>query len=136
MAWGAPVRGGKLVGAVDWRFLHSGETALFMLLIALIWGFYFKNWPRKYSMEVNFLVRTVIVGFGTFLFYTFYYKYNAIILGQQSGYSNPLQFPLAATSLIVALLLAHSWFFDMWPGEKVSNRQELSPEADPQPQGK
>ena len=136
MAWGAPVRGGKLVGAVDWRYLHSGETSLFMLLIALIWGFYFKNWPRKYSMEVNFLVRTVIVGFGTFLFYTFYYKYNAVILGQQSGYSNPLQFPLAATSLIVALLLAHSWFFDMWPGEKVTNRQEFISESDPQPQDK
>lgn len=132
MAWGAPVRGGKLIGAVDWRYLHSGETALFMLLISLVWGFYFKNWPRKYSMEVNFLVRTAIVGFGTFLFYTFYYKFNAVILGQQSGYSNPLQFPLAATSLIVALLLAHSWFFDMWPGEKVTNRQELSNEPIPQ----
>lgn len=136
MAWGAPVRGGKLIGAVDWRYLHSGEMALFVLLISLVWGFYFKNWPRKYSIEVNFLVRTVIIGFGTFLFYTFYYKFNAVILGQQSGYSNPLQFPLAATSLIVALLLAHSWFFDMWPGEKVVNREEFSDNTIPQLQEK
>jgi len=126
VAWGEPVRGGKLIGAVDWRYLHSGETSLFMLLISLIWGFYFKNWPRQYSLEMNFLIRTIIVGAGTFLFYTFYYKFNAGILGQQQGYSNPLQFPLAATSLIVALLLAHSWFFDMWPGEKVANLAEFS----------
>ena len=126
VVWGAPVRGGKLIGAVDWRYLHSGETALFMLLISLLWGFYFKNWPRRYSAEMNFLIRTIIVGIGTFLFYLFYYSYNAGILGQQQGYSNPLQFPLAATSLIVALLLAHSWFFDMWPGEKVRNLDEFS----------
>ncbi len=132
MAWGAPVRGGKLIGAVDWRYLHSGEISLFMLLIALVWGFYFKNWPRQYSMEVNFFARTVIVGIGTFLFYTFYYKYNPILLGQQAGYSNPLQFPLAATTLIVALLLGHSWFFDMWPGEKVTNRQEILAQHTPQ----
>jgi len=130
MAWGAPVRGAKLVAAVDWRYLHSGETSLFMLLISLIWGFYFKNWPRQYSVEVNFLIRTVIVGVGTFLFYIFYYKFNAGILGQQPGYSNPLQFPLAAPSLIVALLLAHSWFFDMWPGEKVTNLQEFVAEPE------
>ncbi|PKM86943.1 MAG: hypothetical protein CVU87_10670 [Firmicutes bacterium HGW-Firmicutes-12] len=64
VAWGAPVRGSALLSAVDWRYLHSGELSLFMLMIALIWGFYFKNWPKKYSMEVNFLVRTVIVCIG------------------------------------------------------------------------
>jgi AAT family amino acid transporter len=125
VVWGAPVRGAKLIAAVDWRYLHSGEIALFLLLVYLVWGFYFKNWPRKFSTEVNIFVRTVIVGVGTLLFYLFYYKFNAQILGQQAGYSSPMQFPLAATSLIATLTLAHSWFFDMWPGEKVTNRQDF-----------
>lgn len=126
VVWGAPVRGSALLSAVDWRYLHSGELSLFMLMIALLWGFYFKNWPRHYSTEVNFLVRTVIVYTGLFLFNILYYKYNAVILGQQTAYSHPLQFPLACTTLIVALLLAHSWYFDNWPGERVVNLAELS----------
>lgn len=126
VVWGAPIRGSALITAVDWRYLHAGELSMFTLLISLIWGFYFKNWPRHYDTEVNLLIRTVIVCTGMFLFHTFYYKYNSLILGQQAGYAHPLQFPLAATTLIVALLLAHSWYFDNWPGERVANFTELS----------
>ncbi|MGN0838852.1 MAG: hypothetical protein ACI4NN_07190 [Pyramidobacter sp.] len=125
LVWGVAIRGSQLIGAVDWRYLHSGECAMFMLLIALIWGFYFNNWPHKYSTEFNIFVRFVIVCVLTFAFYVLYYRYNADILGQQPGYSNPLQYPLAATSLIVALLLMHNWFFDLAPGYKIVNREEL-----------
>ena len=130
LVWGDPVRGSQLVAAVDWRYLHSGECAMFMLLIALIWGFYFNNWPRCFSFEVNVLARSVIVCVLTFAFYVFYYRYNPGILGQQAGYSNPLQYPLAATSLIVALLLMHNWFFDLAPGYRLENRKELADSSD------
>lgn len=118
IVWGPPVRGAALMAAVDWRYLHSGETSMFMLMVALIWGFYFKNWPKQYSTEVNILIRVAIVSVGTLLFYLFYYRFNPVLLGTQQGYSNPMQYPLAATTLIVALLLSHSWFLDMWPGER------------------
>ncbi len=125
LVWGEPVRGSQLLTAVDWRYLHSGECAMFMLLIALIWGFYFKNWPHKFEPEVNMALRFVIVCVLTFAFYVFYYKFNPVLLGQQAGYSNPLQYPLAATSLIVVLLLMHNWFFDLAPGYRLANRAEL-----------
>ena len=70
-------------------------------------------------------LRFVIVCVLTFAFYVFYYKFNPVLLGQQAGYSNPLQYPLAATSLIVVLLLMHNWFFDLAPGYRLANRAEL-----------
>ena len=132
LVWGVPIRGSQLLMAVDWRYLHSGECAMFMLLIALVWGFYFDNWPRKYTFEANVLIRFVIICMLTFAFYVFYYRYNPEILGQQTGYSNPLQYPLAATSLIVALLLAHNWFFDLTPGYKVVNKDEFANSSEKQ----
>ena len=118
IVWGPPMQGGKYILAVDWRYLHAGETAMFMLLMALIHGIYFGNWPTKFAIEVNILFRTLIIAGTTLVFYILYYKYSPLLLGTQKGYSDPQQFPLVVISLLVSLLLAHHWYFDRWPGEK------------------
>lgn len=118
IAWGAPVRGAKLMMAPDWRYLHAGETAVFMLVAALIWSVYFKNWPEKFSAEINILVRFVVVGVVGVAFYNLYYRFNWMVLGTQPGYAHPSQFPLAPLTLLILLLLVHDWYFDKWPGEK------------------
>jgi AAT family amino acid transporter len=118
IVWGPPMRGGKYTLAVDWRYLHSGEIALFMLFMGLVHGIYFDNWPRRFSIEVNILVRTLIVASTTILFSAFYYKYSPLLLGTAKGISDPLQFPLVVISMLVSILLAHHWYFDRWPGEK------------------
>jgi len=119
VVWGPPIRGGKLINAVDWRYLHSGETAMFLLVVALVLGIHFNNWPNRYATEVNILIRTVIIGIGTLAFYTFYYKFSNQLLGTQPGYSHPQQYPLAPLSIFIAFLLTHTWYLDKWPGEKV-----------------
>lgn len=119
LAWGPGVRGSRLMMAAEWRYLHSGEIAMFVLLISLVLGHYFGNWPTKFSTEVNHLARTGIIGVGTVIFYNLYYKFSPAILGTQPGYASPLQFPLASLSLFIALLLVHSWYLDRWPGEKL-----------------
>lgn len=128
VVWGPAVRGAKLIAAVDWRYLHSGETAMFMLLASLILGVYFRNWPVKFSVEVNILIRTLIVGVGAFLLYLLYYAVSPKVLGTQVGYSHPQQFPLAPLSILIAFLLAHNWYFDRWPGDRLVRD---AAEADP-----
>jgi amino acid transporter, AAT family len=124
LAWGPGVRGSRLMMAAEWRYLHAGEISMFVLLPSLVLGHYFGNWPKKYSIEVNFLARTVIIGVGSVLFYNLYYKFSPAILGTQPGYASPLQFPLAALSLFIALLLIHSWYLDRWPGERIIRQSE------------
>jgi len=119
VVWGPAVRGSAREMSVDWRYLHAGETAMFALFIALVHGIYFNNWPKKYSREVNILVRTVIVIIRTLWFYILDYKVSPMLLGTQKAYSHPNQFPLSAVSLLIALMLAHTWYFDKWPGEKL-----------------
>jgi AAT family amino acid transporter len=118
VVWGPPMRGGKLILAVDWRYLHAGETAMFTLFIALIHGIYFRNWPTRFPVEVNLLIRSAIIGVVTVGFYTLYYAHSPTLLGTQPGYAHPQQFPLAALSLLIALMLSHHWHFDRWPGDR------------------
>jgi hypothetical protein len=95
-------------------------TSLFTLFIALIHGIYFRNWPTRFPIEVNLLIRSAIIGVVTVGFYTFYYAYSPTLLGTQPGYAHPQQFPLAALSLLIALMLSHHWHFDRWPGDRAA----------------
>lgn len=119
LAWGPAYEGGKRLYAPDWRYLHSGELAVMMLLPALVLYFYFDNWPKKFSTEVNLAVRTLIVVSGTFLFNFVYYKISPPLLGTQAGYSHPQQFPMAPVILWIVIMLYHNWFMDGWPGKKI-----------------
>ena len=124
IAWGEAVRGAKLMMAPDWRYLHAGESAMFILAAAMLWNTYFHNWPSQFTKEVNILVRFIIVGASGSVFYILFYKYNWMFLGTQKGYAHPSQFPLAPLTLFILLLLIHDWFLDKWPGEKLAKINE------------
>lgn len=119
LAWGPAYEGGKRLYAPDWRYLHSGELAVMMLLPALILYFYFDNWPKKFSTEVNLAIRTIIVVVGSFAFNYIYYQISPPLLGTQPGYSHPQQFPMAPVILWIVIMLYHNWFMDGWPGKRI-----------------
>lgn len=123
IAWGLPVRGAKLMMAPDWRYLHAGETSIFILAAAMLWNVYFHNWPTRFSREVNVFIRFFIVGVSGAGLYNIYYKFNWMILGIQPGYAHPSQFPLAPLTLFILLLLIHDWFLDKWPGERLKVKE-------------
>lgn len=119
VVWGTAVRGAKLMLAPDWRYLHAGESAMFLLVMVIAWNTYFKNLPNKFEFEINLLVRTGIVTVLSIIFYVLFYKFNHLVLGTQAGYAHPSQFPLAPMVVIICLMLIHDFYFDRWPGEKV-----------------
>jgi len=123
LAWGPAYEGGKRLFAPDWRYLHSGELAVMMLLPALTLYFYFDNWPRKFSPEVNLAVRTTITVGGTFVFNWIYYSVSPPLLGTQPGYSHPQQFPMAPVILWIVIMMYHNWFMDGWPGKRIAKRE-------------
>ena len=119
LTWGPAIRGTRRVFAPDWRWLHVGEMAVFFLVPALFITFYCGNWPRKYSLPVNVLIRTAITLFAASLLYIFYYKTSHLFLGTQKGFSHPQQFPMIPTIWLIDIWLAHHWFMDNWPGWKM-----------------
>jgi AAT family amino acid transporter len=124
IVWGVSVEGAKRIMAPDWRYLHTGELAVILLAVALALYFYFDNWPRKFSTEVNLLIRVVITIVGAVILHWAYYKWSPGLLGTQAGYSHPQQFPMAPVILFINVMLYHNWFMDGWPGrriEKMSN---------------
>jgi AAT family amino acid transporter len=102
----------------DWRWLHVGETMVFFLIPALFLTFYCGNWPKKFSIPVNWLIRTLIAIFGGMLVYWIYYNVGHLTLGTQKGYAQPEQFPMIPTIWLINLMLINHWFMDNWPGWK------------------
>jgi len=122
VVWGVSVEGAKRLMAPDWRYLHTGELAVILLAVAMILYFYFDNWPRKYSNEINILVRVGIVVGGAVILHWAYYQASPGLLGTQAGYSHPQQFPMAPVILFINVMLYHNWFMDGWPGKKIENK--------------
>lgn len=118
LTYGQAIRGTRRDFAPDWRWLHVGEIAVFFLLPALFINFYCGNWPKKYSLPVNVLIRTVIALAATVLLYIFYYSTSHLFLGTQKGFSHPQQFPMIPTIWLINIWLVHHWFMDNWPGWK------------------
>ncbi len=118
LAWGPAVDGAKRIYAPDWRYLHSGELAIMMLIPAMILNFYFDNGPKKYSAPVNIALRLLIILVSMGVFHALYYKFSPALLGTQAGYSHPQQFPMAPGILFICCMLFHNWFMDLWPGKK------------------
>jgi len=123
VVWGPSVEGAKRLMAPDWRYLHNGELAVILLTVALALYFYFDNWPRQFSTEVNLLIRVAITIIGAWGIHWLYYKYSPQLLGTQAGYSHPQQFPMAPVILFINVMLYHNWFMDSWPGKRI--KQDL-----------
>jgi AAT family amino acid transporter len=121
--WGVSVEGAKRIMAPDWRYLHTGELAVIVLTVAMILYFYFDNWPRRFSVEVNLLIRVAITILGAFILHWAYYAVSPQLLGTQPGYSHPQQFPMAPVILFINVMLYHNWFMDGWPGKRI--KQDL-----------
>ena len=119
LTWGPAIRGTRRAFAPDWRWLHVGEMAVFFLVPALFVTFYCGNWPKKYSLPVNVLIRTGITIVAATLLYIFYYKTSHLFLGTQKGFSHPQQFPMIPTIWLINIWLVHHWFMDNWPGWKM-----------------
>ncbi len=122
--WGPAIRGTRRDAAPDWRWLHVGEMMVFFLLPALFVTFYCNNWPRKFSIPVNWLIRTLIAIVGGIAVYWLYYNISHLVLGTQKGYSHPQQFPMIPTIWLINLMLINHWFMDNWPGWKKVNAPE------------
>ncbi|QIZ75671.1 hypothetical protein [Ferrimonas lipolytica] len=115
LTWGEAIRGTRREFSPDWRWLHVGEMAIFWLVPALALNFYFNNWPRKFSMPVNAMIRTLITVVAAVLLYIVYYKTSHLFLGTQKGFSHPQQFPMIPMIWLVNIMLVHHWFMDNWP---------------------
>lgn len=130
LTWGEAIRGTRRGFAPDWRWLHVGEMAIFMLVPALFVTFYCNNWPKKYSLPVNVFVRTLLMIAGAILLYIVYYKTSHLFLGTQKGFSHPQQFPMIPMIWLVDIWLVHHWFMDNWPGWKMVPKTAEEIEAD------
>ena len=130
LTWGEAVRGTRRAFAPDWRWLHVGELAIFFLVPALFLTFYCNNWPKKFSMPVNVLVRTGITLIAAAVLYYIYYRTSHLFLGTQKGFSHPQQFPMIPTIWLINIWLAHHWFMDNWPGWKMVPKTAEEIEAD------
>jgi AAT family amino acid transporter len=119
LRWGAAIRGTRRAAAPDWRWLHVGEMAVFFLTPALFITFYCGNWPKRFSLPVNVLIRTGITLVAAILLYIFYYRTSHLFLGTQKGLSHPQQFPMIPTIWLINIWLAHHWFMDNWPAWKM-----------------
>ena len=116
VAWGPAVEGAKRILAPDWRYLHSGELAIMMLIPAMVLNFYFDNGPKKYGVAINIALRMLIIVISTIIFHWLYYKFSPAMLGTQAAYSHPQQFPMIPTIWLIAIWLINWWFMDGWPG--------------------
>ncbi|WP_290918073.1 hypothetical protein [Halodesulfovibrio sp.] len=130
LTWGEAIRGTRRAFAPDWRWLHVAEMAIFFLVPALFLNFYCGNWPRKFSMPVNVLIRTVITLVAAVTLYIMYYKTSHLFLGTQKGFSHPQQFPMIPLIWLVNIWLANNWFMDNWPGWKMVPKTVEEIEAD------
>ncbi len=119
LTWGEAIRGTRRDAAPDWRWLHVGEMAVFFLMPAIFITFYCNNWPRKFSLPVNVLIRTLITLVAAVAIYIFYYKTSHLFLGTQKGFSHPQQFPMIPTIWLIDIWLVHFWFMDNWPAWKM-----------------
>lgn len=129
VVWGESIEGAKRLMAPDWRYLHTGELAVMVLAVALSLYFYFDNWPKKYSTEVNIFVRVAVILLVSVVFHHIYYQVSPALLGTQAGYSHPQQFPMAPIILWIVAMLYHNWFMDGWPGKAIAHSESKIKQA-------
>lgn len=124
LVWGEAIRGTRRDYSPDWRWLHVGEMAIFLLLPALWLKFYHGNGPTTFSTPVNVMLRTCITIVGAVVLYFLYYKTAHLFLGVQKGFSHPQQFPMIPTIWFINFMLINYWFMDGWPGWRLEGAGE------------
>lgn len=119
LTYGEAIRGTRRDAAPDWRWLHVGEMAVFLLVPAIFLKFYCGNWPNKFSLPGNVMARTGITIIAAIALYYLYYRTSHLFLGTQKGFSHPQQFPMIPTIWLINIWLVHHWFMDNWPAWKM-----------------
>jgi len=115
---GPGIPGGRRAAGLPWRYLHSGEIAAFILPAAVYLYYYFNNWPRKFSPEANWLIRTFLVFLFGWITGLVYYAVGAAALGVPTTWDSEVQFPIAWIVWWLVVILYNAWYMDRWPAFK------------------
>jgi hypothetical protein len=117
--WDEPFMGGQYTDGPDWRCIHAGEVAGFLILAAFIWKNYFNNFPTLKRIWVSSLIRSIIVVIFGMLIYWFYFSPLAnFFLSKVEGFAQPGDTPLVWVLLFLSVVLIQREFFDGWPAKR------------------
>ena len=117
--WDEAFVGGQYTDGPDWRYIHAGEIAGFLILAAFILKNYFNNFPNSDNLWVRCILRTLIAMAGGMLIYWFYYSPLAtFFLAKVIGFAQPGDTPLVWILLFLSVIMIQSDFFDGWPLKK------------------
>jgi len=116
---GPAIPGGKRSFGLIWRYLHTAEIAGFIIPPALYLYYFFDNWPKRFSVEINWLIRTFIVFFSGWIISLLYYSIGPATLGVPTSWDADEQISLVWVVWWCVLILWSAWFMDRWPAYKV-----------------
>lgn len=112
------IPGGMATEQPAWRWNHVAEIAMFMALAGAILHHYFDNWPRKPSLPLRAVIRTLIAMAGGLLICKLYYVLGPVFLGAVAGMGQENDTSLCWTVMSLVLLIVHAVFFDGYPFRK------------------
>jgi hypothetical protein len=114
--WDEPFMGGQYTDGPDFRFIHAGEMAGFLVLAAFMLKTYFNNFPNFGGIWPRAIIRTIIVAAGAGGLYAFYYSPLATyFLAKVPGVAQPGDTPLVWTILYLSVIMIQAEFMQGWP---------------------
>ena len=114
--WDEPFMGGQYTDGPDFRFIHAGEIAGFLVLAAFMLKTYFNNFPNFGGIWARAILRTIIVAAGAGGLYAFYYSPLAtFFLAKVPGVAQPGDTPLVFTILYLSVIMIQADFMQGWP---------------------
>ncbi|MFY9941795.1 MAG: hypothetical protein WAK57_06440 [Desulfobacterales bacterium] len=118
--WDAPFMGGQYTDGPDFRFIHAGEIAGFLVLATFMLKTYFNNFPNVGGIWARCIARTVIAAAGAGALYGFYYSPLAtFFLAKVPGVAQPGDTPLVWTIIFLSVIMIQADFMKGWPLRKV-----------------
>lgn len=115
---GEAIQGGNTTEQPAWRWNHVAEMAMFMQTAAVILYYYFDNWPKKFTLPVRSVVRTIIAITGGLVIAMLYYTIGPSLLNIVPGLGQEGDTSLAWTVMFLILVISHAVFFDGFPVKK------------------
>jgi amino acid transporter, AAT family len=114
--WMGPFQGGHYADAPDFRCIHTGEIAGFVILAAFILKTYFNNFPNRGRLVPRACVRTAIAFGGGAVLYLFYHlPASTLLLGKIPGTAESGATSLVWTMLFLSVVMIQAEFFEGWP---------------------